>query len=198
MSSPESPERLSLFHRGFDRLYPAIRFSYERLLGHVWFTEVTPQLWLGGAPTYERDFGALLTSGITAVVDMRAERTSEPAWFEEHGVALRQYRVPDVTVPDASVLDDAVPWIADRVGEGRTVLIHCAKGRGRSATVLAAYLMQAEGMSFEEVDELLTSKRSLVKLQDRHRKVLESWLAGQQAAWAGADDEPPAGAGSGT
>ncbi len=182
MSSPEPPPRLGLFHRGFDRLYPAIRFTYERLLGHVWFSQVTPTLWLGGAPTYERDFDAVLTLGITAVVDMRAERTSEPAWFEQHGVALRQYRVPDVTVPDEDVLDDAVPWITDRLAEGRTVLIHCAKGRGRSATVLAAYLMQAKGMSFDEVEDLLTSKRKLVKLEDRHRRVLESWIAKQQAA----------------
>ncbi len=193
MSSPEPPQPLSLFHRGFDKLYPAIRFTYERVQGHVWFTEVTPQLWLGGAPTYERDFDALLTFGITAVVDMRAERASEPAWFEEHGVALRQYRVPDVTVPGAEVLDDAVPWIADRVAEGRTILIHCAKGRGRSATVLAAYLMRAEGMTFDEVDALLVSKRKLVKLEDRHRKVLDSWMASQPVGADAPAAEAPAG-----
>ena len=113
---------------------------------------------------------------------MRAERTHEPAWFEEHGVALRQYRVPDVTVPGEDVLDDAVPWITDRLAEGRTVLIHCAKGRGRSATVLAAYLMREEGMSFGEVEDLLTTRRKLVKLQERHRLVLESWIAKQRAA----------------
>ena len=59
--------------------------------------------------------------------------------------------------------------------EGRTVLVHCAKGRGRSATVLAAYLMKTEGMTFDAVRDLLHSKRSLVKLEDRHRRVLESW-----------------------
>ena len=196
MSSPDEPRRLGLFHRGFDRLYPAIRFTYEKLMGHVWFSQVTPRLWLGGAPTYERDFDAVRALGITAVVDLRAERTSEPAWFEEHGIALRQYRVPDVTVPDESVLDDAVPWITNQLAEGRTVLIHCAKGRGRSATVLAAYLMKAEGMSFEEVDALLTSKRKLVKLEDRHRKVLESWMAAQHHADENQGGVRPTGIGS--
>ena len=181
MSSPDTPPRLGLFHRGFDRLYPAIRFTYERLLGHVWFTRITPNLWLGGAPTYERDFDALLTLRITAVLDMRAERTAEPGFFEKHGIAHRQIRVPDVTVPDGEVLSEAVPWIEARLAEGRTVLIHCAKGRGRSATVLAAYLMHADGMTFDEVDALLTSKRKLVKLEDRHRRVLESWIAGHNA-----------------
>ena len=113
---------------------------------------------------------------------MRAERTAEPGFFERHDIAHRQYRVPDVTVPDEEVLSDAVPWIEDRLAEGRTVLIHCAKGRGRSATVLAAYLMHADGMSFDEVNTLLTTKRKLVKLDDRHRRVLELWIAGQNPA----------------
>jgi protein-tyrosine phosphatase len=123
----------------------------------------------------------MLRVGINAVVDVRAERDAEAAFFHEHDIAYRQYRVPDVSVPGEEVLTDAVDWIGLQVADGRTLLIHCAKGRGRSATVLAAYLMATEGMTFDEVDELLTSKRSLVKLQDRHRRVLESWLARRSA-----------------
>ncbi len=181
MSSPDEPPRLGLFHRGFDRLYPAIRFTYERLLGHEWFTQVTPTLWLGGAPSYQRDLDALLALGITAVVDLRAERDAAEDFFAQHGIASRQYRVPDTAVPGPDVLTDAVAWIGARVDEGRVVLIHCAKGRGRSATVLAAYLMRTEGMSFEQVETLLRSKRPLVKLEARHRVVLESWIDAQRA-----------------
>jgi hypothetical protein len=192
LSSPDGPPRLGLLHRGFDRLYPAIRFTYERLLGHTWFSQVTPSLWLGGAPTYGRDLDELLRLGITAVVDMRAERTAESAFFDEHDIAHSQYRVPDVTVPDEDVITDAVDWIEARILEGRVVLIHCAKGRGRSATVLAAYLMDAEGMTFDEVDDLLTMKRPLVKLQDRHRQVLESWIGQRRASIpSGHTDDPP-------
>ncbi len=177
MSSPEGSPSLGLFHRAFDRLYPAIRFSYERVLGHVWFSEVTPALWLGGAPTYGRDRAELLRVGITAVVDVRAERDAGSAFFAEHGIAHRQYRVPDVTVPGPEILTDAVDWIGAQVADGRVVLIHCAKGRGRSATVLAAYLMATQGMTFEQVDHLLRTKRPLVKLQERHRIALEAWIA---------------------
>ena len=182
MSSPEEPERLSLFHRGFDRFYPAIRFTYERVLGHAWFSEIEPRLWLGGAPTYGRDFDDLLKLGITAVLDMRAERTAEPGFFLEHAITHRQYRVPDVTVPGEEILTDAVAWVEEQLADDRTVLIHCAKGRGRSATVLAAYLMKDRGWTFDEVEDALTRKRKLVKLQDRHREVLESWIAKQERA----------------
>ncbi len=177
MSSPDPRPGLSPFHRAFDRLYPAIRFTYERLLGHAWFSQIEPRLWLGGAPTYRRDYAELLTREISAVLDTRAERTSDLAFYDAHGITHRKFLVPDVTVPDAAVLTEAVAWIDDQQADGRTVLIHCAKGRGRSATVLAAYLMQTEGMSFDEVRDLLRAKRSLVKLEDRHRRVLESWVA---------------------
>ena len=173
------PPRVGLSHRVFDRFYPAIRFTYERVMGHVWFSQVTPSLWLGGAPTYGRDFEEILHLGITGVVDMRAEREADAAFFAEHDIVHRQYFVPDVTVPDEDVLTEAVGAIATWVGEGRTVLIHCAKGRGRSATVLAAYFMKTEGMSFEQASDFLTEKRALVKLQERHRVVLESWIAKQ-------------------
>ncbi len=81
-----------------------------------------------------------------------------------------------------TVLTEAVDWIDAQLADGRTVLAHCAKGRGRSATVLAAYLMREEGMSFGEASELLQSRRPLVKLEARHRRVLESWIATQAVA----------------
>ncbi len=177
MSSPERRPGLSLFHRAFDRLYPAIRFTYERLLGHAWFSRIEPRLWLGGAPTYRRDYQTLVSLGISAVLDTRAERTSDHAFYETHGMTHLEVLVPDVTVPDEAVLTEAVSWIDDQIADGRTVLIHCAKGRGRSATVIAAYLMKSEGLSFDEVRDLLHSRRELVKLEDRHRRVLESWVA---------------------
>src|SRR3974390_1251538 len=124
LSSPEGRRELSLFHRAFDRLYPLIRFFYERMLGQVWFTQVTLTLWLGGAPTYRRDFKELLDLGITAVVDLRAERPAPYDFFAGHGIAVRQYRVPDTTVPGPDTLTDAVRWIGARIDEGRVVLIH--------------------------------------------------------------------------
>ena len=111
------------------------------------------------------------------MLDTRAERPSELAFYDKHGITHRKFPVPDVTVPDEAVLTEAVAWIDDQLADGRTVLIHCAKGSGRSATVLAAYLMKTDGMSFDAVRDLLRSKRALVKLEDRHRRVLESWVA---------------------
>jgi protein-tyrosine phosphatase len=176
---PHPDQQLSRFHRGFDKLYPAIRFTYEKLMGHVWFSQITPELWLGGAPTYRRDYAAILDYKITAVVNVRAERADETTFYDQHGIAHVQYKVPDVTVPGPDILSQAVDWIKTQVEAGRIVLIHCAKGRGRSATLLAGYLMRERGLTFDQANALMRSKRRLTKLESKHRRVLEAWLVQQ-------------------
>ncbi len=163
------------FHWAFDKFYPTIRYVYERIQGHRWFDRIMPQLWLGGAPTYERDYQFLLDHNITAVLDMRAEREGDREFYERHGINYHRLEVLDAMVPEDNYLSEGADWIDEQIDSGRTVLVHCAKGRGRSATVVAAYLMRHQGMPFSESHELMKSVRPLVKLEDRHRRRLESW-----------------------
>ena len=170
---------LKLWHRAFDKLYPAIRFAYERVQGNEWFSQITDQLWLGGAPTYARDYDFILSNGITAVVNVRAEREDDTEFFDQHGIVHVQFKVPDVTVPDSETITQAVDWIEEQVDDGRVVLVHCAKGRGRSTALLAAYLMREEGMTFDEAKGFMKSQRQLTKLESKHETLLDAWMAEQ-------------------
>lgn len=163
-------------HWLFDKLYPAIRFVYERIQGHRWFDQITDQLWLGGAPTYRRDYDFLVQSGIKAVVNIRAERDDDISLYQQHDIAYLRQEVLDVMVPGPELLDEGVAFIRQNVEAGRSVLVHCAKGRGRSATLLAAYLMRYEGYGYDQARALLVAKRPLVNLQGRHQRVLEMWI----------------------
>jgi hypothetical protein len=183
VSEQETTDRdLSLRHEAFHRLYPGIRWFYERVLRHDWFDPVTPtrriheSLWLGGAPTYERDYRFLVDNGIDAVVNIRAESQDDTAFYDSHGITHVRFWVPDVGVPDGDVITAAVDWMAEQVRDGRSVLVHCAKGRGRSATVLAGYLMRERGLTYDEARTLMKVQRPLTKLEERHRIVLQKWL----------------------
>lgn len=163
------------FHWAFDKFYPAIRYVYERIQGHRWFDRITPELWLGGAPTYERDYQFLLDNNITAVLDMRAEREGDRDFYVRHDITYKRLEVLDATVPDDKYMTEGADWIRDQIDDGRTVLVHCAKGRGRSATLVAAYLMRHESLPYDECHTLMKDVRPLVKLEDRHRRRLETW-----------------------
>ncbi len=183
VTEPIQPQKLSLFHRVFDKLFPTIRFMHETVRRNNWFDQITPadrvpaELWLGGAPHYQRDYDFLVKHNIRAVINIRSERADDEDFYAAHDITHLRLLVPDVWVPDPQAITAGVDWIKQQVGDQRPVLIHCAKGRGRSATILAAYLMREAGYTYEEARDLLKSKRSLSKLEDRHQAVLEAWLA---------------------
>ena len=185
--SPLSFLLMNPVHWLFDKLYPPIRFLYESIQGHAWFDQLTPNIWIGGAPTYARDYDFLVENGITAVLDLRAEREDDVKRLTHEGIDYLRLRVLDVTVPPPEAIDAGVEFIHEHVQKDGVVLVHCAKGRGRSATLVAAYFMAYGEQSYAEANEFMVAKRPLVNLQRRHERALDSWV-GQ--FWARERPEP--------
>ena len=84
-------------------------------MGHRWFDQITPQIWLGGAPSYARDYDFILDHKINAVINIRAEREDDVVFYEKNDITHIQYKVPDVTVPEDEIISDAVDWMNEEI-----------------------------------------------------------------------------------
>lgn len=58
--------------------------------------------------------------------------------------------------------DDCCDFIAEKRKSGVSVLVHCAAGISRSATIVIAYLMKKKGYSMKGACDLTSSKRGIV------------------------------------
>ena len=55
------------------------------------------------------------------------------------------------------------------------LLVHCKSGKGRSATVAAAYIAHIQGLTADEALDQLHSKRNAVILNAAQRNALHHW-----------------------
>ena len=104
-------------------------------------------------------------------------------------VAFLHLDVVDRQAPSQEQLCEGVNWILDKNKSGiGTVYVHCKAGRARSATLVAAYLMevptchllfkalpQVEGLSIEEAIEVVRQARPHIKLYKPHYEALETF-----------------------
>ena len=128
------------------------------------FTEIIPErLWIGAAPSKDdlvelkRKLGSELV-----IMDLTAS-PEEKSVCRELGITYdeRTPLVPESGQPiPISRLKIVSSVIGDNVDSGKKVVLHCLKGRGRSPTCAAAYLMLS-GMSAANAKNTITSKRQV-------------------------------------
>jgi protein-tyrosine phosphatase/nicotinamidase-related amidase len=102
------------------------------------------------------DLATLREQGVDAVAclvpDAELERygvAELPKAYAEAGFALLELPLLDQKGASAAALAEASAWLEAEVGEGRSVLIHCVGGLGRSGMVAAAWL-RSRGLSADD------------------------------------------------
>lgn len=71
--------------------------------------------------------------------------------------------------------DDCINFIAQTEG---AVLVHCAAGVSRSATIVMAYLIAKQDMTYQEAHQHVKACRPIVRPNDGFRRQLEDfWLS---------------------
>jgi ADP-ribosylglycohydrolase len=99
----------------------------------------------------ERRLGALLGAGFNAFLDL-TEPGELPAYesYLPAGVIYRRKPITDHGVPrDGAYMSEILAEVAELLGAGRKLYLHCRAGIGRTGTVVACHLIE-QGLSPEE------------------------------------------------
>jgi atypical dual specificity phosphatase len=102
---------------------------------------------LPGPAFMEWDFPQLRRMGFSVVVSLECDRINTFE-IEEAGFEHKKICVEDFTAPTLDQIDEFVSFVESKLAEGKKALVHCYAGRGRTGTMLAAFLIH-RGMHSE-------------------------------------------------
>ncbi|XP_024543747.1 uncharacterized protein LOC9633029 [Selaginella moellendorffii] len=147
------------------RLY--VRFRRRAGL-EATYTEICDGLFVGAWP-FQRDH---IPPGNPAVVDCTNELPRTV------GLELPYVCIPawDTRSPSPEAIELAVRWALVKRSQNHPILIHCAKGHGRSVAVTCALLV-ALGVvgDWKEGESLIKRHRPRIRLNAAQRKSLQEW-----------------------
>jgi len=127
----------------------------DRPTGFVWVER--GRLAGTGYPSSRGQLRWLIDQGVSSILTLTPDPLPKDL---TEGLPLTLGHVPmqDHAPPDQPSLDAAVKFLTERLGEGKSVAVHCLAGEGRTGCVLAAYLIKTKGMA---ADDALRSIREL-------------------------------------
>jgi atypical dual specificity phosphatase len=140
-----------------------------------------------GLPTSSREIRWLAKQqGIRSIVTIK-EKPLPSEWFSTTGrssssssstnnnnpkIDYFHISVEDYGAPSVEELDYVVNYITRQIDKGKPVMVHCSGGRGRTGTILAAYLIknQKGDMNADKVIKKLSSIREGKSIQSKDQE----------------------------
>jgi protein-tyrosine phosphatase len=114
-----------------------------------------------------RKLRVLRDAGITSFVDLTeaGERTWDGAPMVPYNgllgpdVAYKRFAIPDTSIITEAGYDRILDYIRAELDDGRVVNLHCWGGKGRTGTVVGAWLIDNEGLGYPQVIDRMQELR---------------------------------------
>jgi len=102
-----------------------------------------------GMPMTYSQFIWLIRHGIEAIVTIR-EVPLPSTWFANKTIDYFHLKVEDYGAPSLIDIDATVNYVKEHISDGKPVMVHCAAGKGRTGTILAAYFLKYFNLTAEQ------------------------------------------------
>lgn len=106
-------------------------------------------------PVTEGELKAAMEHGVRAIISL----TGTPLTPDAVSKLGFEYMHSHISgAPNNEQLDEIIKFIEEKNAQSKPVLVHCGEGKGRTGTVLAAYLV-SHGMSADEAIRTVRERR---------------------------------------
>ena len=158
-----------VINRAYCYLYPEKRRLYDR---------ITPTVLLGSVPLH-RDIQTLQNEKVTKVINLCREFPGHVKLYKETNIKQLHLPVIDFSVPTAHQIETGVRFLHEHHVNQKNltaVYVHCKAGRGRSTTIVLAYLLSIHNISPIEADAIIRRTRPHVSNKTQATEILE-WIS---------------------
>ncbi|NXY66654.1 PTPM1 phosphatase, partial [Callaeas wilsoni] len=165
--------------------YPSLLYTVARarLPGsrRPWFHRIDEVVLLGALPLRGPIRRLVAEENVRGVVTLTEDYETRflcfsPQEWEAMGVEQLRLSTVDLTgVPTLENLHKGVEFILRHRARGNSVYVHCKAGRSRSATMVAAYLIQLHHWSPREAIQAIAKIRPHILVRHKQVQVLEKF-----------------------
>ena len=123
-------------------------------------------------PESADDLAWLRRNGLDVLISL-SEEPPPRQWVNDAGLMGVHVPVVDFTAPTQRQLDLCLDPIAGAHRSGMGVAVHCTAGKGRTGTILAAYLVTTGLSAREAIDKVRRLRPGSVETPDQEEAVEE-------------------------
>lgn len=95
-------------------------------------------------------------------------------WFNSSGIGEGKIdyfhlSIEDYGAPSLEELDNVVDYMSRQIDDGKPVMVHCSGGRGRTGTILAAYLLKKRKVlnAYQTINKLRKIRGESIQSKDQ-------------------------------